>query len=99
MDLSTMLQKVDGHGYQACEEYLDDINLITSNALEYNPNQDTFDRLLRHRACALKDSAHSLIKSQLDLDFEKVRNITAIQIVSRIETREVFSMSYYKITF
>lgn len=76
MDLSTMLQKVDGHEYQTCGEYLEDIDLITSNALEYNPNQDTFDRLIRHRACALKDSAHSLIKSQLDLDFEKVKPIT-----------------------
>lgn len=72
MDLTTMLQKVDGHHYQTCAEYLTDIDLITSNALEYNPNADQLDRLIRHRACALKDFAHSLIKSQLDLDFEKV---------------------------
>ena len=72
MDLTTMLQKVDGHEYQTCAEYLVDIELITSNALEYNPNEDNLDRLIRHRACALKDCAHSLIKSQLDLDFEKV---------------------------
>ena len=67
-----MLQKVDGHEYQTCAEYLLDIELITSNALEYNPNEDNLDRLIRHRACALKDCAHSLIKSELDLDFEKV---------------------------
>ena len=72
MDLSTMLQKIDGHHYQTCGEYLQDIDLITSNALEYNPNGDTFDRTIRHQACALQDCAHSLIKSQLDVDFEKV---------------------------
>lgn len=75
MDLTTMLQKVDGHQYQTCKEYLQDIDLITSNALEYNPNADSLDRLIRHRACALKDCAGSLIKTQLDLDFEKVYRI------------------------
>ena len=78
MDLTTMLQKIDGHQYQTCAEYLLDIDLITSNALEYNPNADNFDRLVRHRACALKDCANSLIKSQLDPDFEKVRSVVPL---------------------
>ena len=78
MDLTTMLHKIDGHQYQTCAEYLRDIDLITSNALEYNPNLDNLDRLIRHRACSLKDCAHSLIKSQLDLDFEKVKNTVAV---------------------
>lgn len=30
------------------------------------------DRLIRHRACALKDTVHAIIKDQLDEDFEKI---------------------------
>lgn len=37
MDLSTMMSKIDLHKYQACKEFLDDIDLICANALEYNP--------------------------------------------------------------
>jgi len=37
MDLSTMMSKIDLHKYQACREFLDDIDLICANALEYNP--------------------------------------------------------------
>ena len=81
-----MLQKIDGHQYQTCAEYLLDIDLITSNALEYNPNEDNFDRLLRHRACALKDCANSLIKSQLDLDFEKVSFVRTCEERAKISS-------------
>lgn len=37
MDLSTMMSKIDLHQYQACKEFLADIDLICANALEYNP--------------------------------------------------------------
>ena len=30
------------------------------------------DRLIRHRACALKDTVHAIIKDELDEDFEKM---------------------------
>ena len=72
MDLSTLLYNIDSHQYSTCTEFLADLDLITTNALEYNPDRDAFDKMLRHRACTLKDMAHSLIKSQLDPEFEKV---------------------------
>lgn len=30
------------------------------------------DRLIRHRACALKDTVHAIIKDELDENFEKI---------------------------
>lgn len=30
------------------------------------------DRQIRHRACALKDTAHAIIRAELDEDFEKL---------------------------
>lgn len=30
------------------------------------------DRLIRHRACALKDTVHAIIRDELDEDFEKI---------------------------
>ena len=74
MDLTTMLHKIDCHQYSTCEQYLADIELITSNALKYNPDRDPMDKLIRHRACELSDMAHSEIKSQLEPEFEKVRS-------------------------
>lgn len=41
MDLSTMMSKIDMHQYQTGKEFLEDVDLICSNALEYNPNKDT----------------------------------------------------------
>jgi hypothetical protein len=72
MDLSTMMQKIDRHHYNTCAQYLLDIDLITSNALKYNPDRDPLDKIIRHRACELRDLAQSLIKSQLEPEFEKV---------------------------
>ena len=40
MDLSSMMTKIDLHQYDAVKQFLDDINLICSNALEYNPDRD-----------------------------------------------------------
>ena len=39
MDLSTMMNKINMHKYTKAREFLDDIDLITSNALEYNPDR------------------------------------------------------------
>lgn len=74
MDLTTILQKINCHQYSTCAQYLADIDLITSNALKYNPDRDPMDKLIRHRACELSDVAHSEIKSQLEPEFEKVNN-------------------------
>lgn len=37
MDLETMMTKVDLHRYECAKDFLDDIELICRNALEYNP--------------------------------------------------------------
>ncbi|KAG9478681.1 hypothetical protein GDO78_012370 [Eleutherodactylus coqui] len=72
MDLSTVISKIDLHKYQTVEEYLKDIDLICSNALEYNPDKDPGDRLIRHRACTLRDATYAIIKQELDEEFEKL---------------------------
>jgi len=40
MDLSTVLSKIDLHQYQTAGDFLKDVDLICSNALEYNPDKD-----------------------------------------------------------
>ncbi|XP_026865284.2 ATPase family AAA domain-containing protein 2 isoform X1 [Electrophorus electricus] len=72
MDLSTVLTKIDLHRYVTVKDFLHDVDLIWKNALEYNPDRDPSDRLIRHRACALKDTVHAIIKDELDEDFEKI---------------------------
>ncbi|XP_044524933.1 ATPase family AAA domain-containing protein 2 [Gracilinanus agilis] len=70
MDLSLVISKIDLHKYLTVKDYLRDIDLICSNALEYNPDRDPGDRLIRHRACTLRDTAYAIIKEELDEDFE-----------------------------
>ncbi|XP_039974151.1 ATPase family AAA domain-containing protein 2-like isoform X2 [Xiphias gladius] len=72
MDLSTVLSKIDLHQYGTVKEFLQDVDLIWQNALEYNPDRDPSDRQIRHRACALKDTVHAIIRDELDEDFEKI---------------------------
>ncbi|XP_053799661.1 ATPase family AAA domain-containing protein 2 [Vidua macroura] len=71
MDLSTVLSKIDMHQYPTARDFLKDIDLICSNALEYNPAKDPGDRLLRHRACALRDTAYSIVREEMDEEFEQ----------------------------
>ena len=40
MDLCKMMSKVDLHKYQTVKQMMCDIDLICSNALEYNPDND-----------------------------------------------------------
>lgn len=40
MDLSTIMMKIDTHKYTVARDFLVDIDLICSNALEYNPDKD-----------------------------------------------------------
>lgn len=70
MDLETMMTKVDLHSYQCAKDFLVDIELICHNALEYNPAKTSADKQIRHRACALRDYAFTLIKNEMDTDFE-----------------------------
>uniref|UniRef100_I3JJY8 ATPase family AAA domain-containing protein 2 n=1 Tax=Oreochromis niloticus TaxID=8128 RepID=I3JJY8_ORENI len=72
MDLSTVISRIDLHQYGTVKEFLQDVDLIWQNALEYNPDRDPSDRQIRHRACALKDTVHAIIKDELDEDFEKL---------------------------
>lgn len=39
MDLETMMTKIDMHCYLCARDFLDDIDLICGNALEYNPDR------------------------------------------------------------
>ncbi|NWS44732.1 ATAD2 protein, partial [Probosciger aterrimus] len=71
MDLSTVLSKIDLHQYLTAGDFLKDIDLICSNALEYNPDKDPGDRLIRHRACILRDTAYSIVREEIDEDFER----------------------------
>uniref|UniRef100_A0A8D3A316 ATPase family AAA domain-containing protein 2 n=1 Tax=Scophthalmus maximus TaxID=52904 RepID=A0A8D3A316_SCOMX len=72
MDLSTVLSKIDLHRYGTAKEFVQDVDLIWQNALEYNPDRDPSDRQIRHRACALKDTVHAIIRDELDENFEKI---------------------------
>ncbi|XP_033920398.1 ATPase family AAA domain-containing protein 2 isoform X2 [Melopsittacus undulatus] len=71
MDLSTILSKIDSHQYLTARDFLKDIDLICSNALEYNPDKDPGGRLIRHRACILRDTAYSIVREEMDEDFKR----------------------------
>ncbi|XP_077070914.1 ATPase family AAA domain-containing protein 2 isoform X2 [Siphateles boraxobius] len=97
MDLSTVLSQIDLHKYETVAAYLHDVDLIWQNALEYNPDRDPSDRLIRHRACALKDTVHAIIRDELDEDFEK----TCLEIresrIKRGSTSSRFTPAYYHV--
>lgn len=46
MDLETMMQKIDLHKYESGKMFLEDVDLICSNALEYNPDKGPSGRCL-----------------------------------------------------
>ncbi|XP_063226724.1 ATPase family AAA domain-containing protein 2-like isoform X2 [Bacillus rossius redtenbacheri] len=77
MDLETMMTKIDLHQYTCAKDFLDDVDLVCQNALAYNPDRDPADKLIRHRACSLRDTAYTLIKAEMNSDFEeKCREIS-----------------------
>lgn len=45
--------------------------LKVNNTLEYNPDNYHEERMIRHRACLLKDFAHEMVERELDPGFEK----------------------------
>ncbi|XP_035862222.1 ATPase family AAA domain-containing protein 2 isoform X3 [Sander lucioperca] len=97
MDLSTVLSKIDLHRYGTVKQFLQDVDLIWQNALEYNPDRDPSDRQIRHRACALKDTVHAIIRDELDEDFEKI----CVEIKASRSTRDCstarFAPSFYHV--
>ncbi|XP_077863535.1 ATPase family AAA domain-containing protein 2-like [Saccoglossus kowalevskii] len=72
MDMSTMMKKIDLHQYCNIKEFLADIDLICANALEYNPDRDPSDKVIRHRACEMKDIAHAIVDSDFNPEFGKL---------------------------
>lgn len=97
MDLSTVLAKIDLHKYGTVKEYLQDVDLIWQNALEYNPDRDPSDRQIRHRACALKDTVHAIIKDELDEDFEKICEEIKVSRSTRGCSTVRFTPSFYHV--
>ncbi|KAM8794611.1 ATPase family AAA domain-containing protein 2-like [Eudromia elegans] len=72
MDLSTIASKIDLHQYLTAGDFLKDIDLICSNALEYNPDREPGGRLIRHRACSLRDVAYAIVKAEMDEELEQL---------------------------
>ncbi|XP_016338700.1 ATPase family AAA domain-containing protein 2-like isoform X3 [Sinocyclocheilus anshuiensis] len=97
MDLSTVHSKIDLHKYETVAAYLQDVDLIWQNALEYNPDRDPSDRLIRHRACALKDTVHAIIRDELDEDFEKTCAEIKESRIRRGSTSSRFTPAYYHV--
>lgn len=89
MDLETMMTKVDLHQYECAKDFLEDIELICHNALEYNPDRTSADKQIRHRACSLRDYAYALIKNEMDSDFEdKCQDISVQRRKRKVKTRD-----------
>uniref|UniRef100_A0A8C9KYL2 Bromo domain-containing protein n=1 Tax=Serinus canaria TaxID=9135 RepID=A0A8C9KYL2_SERCA len=65
MDLLTVLSKIDMHQYLTAKDFLKDIDLICSNALEYKPNKGL------HKAFTLSDTAYSIVRNEMDEGFEQ----------------------------
>ena len=70
MDLEQMMEKIDNCSYETAKDFMIDIELICSNALEYNPNRDSADKQIRHRACSLRDYVRALLDAEMNSDFE-----------------------------
>ncbi|XP_022910734.1 ATPase family AAA domain-containing protein 2-like isoform X2 [Onthophagus taurus] len=89
MDLETMMMKVDFHRYECAKDFLNDIELIVQNALEYNPAKTSADKQIRHRACSLRDYAYTLIKNEMDSDFEdKCQDISKKRVERKASTTQ-----------
>ncbi|XP_035285771.1 ATPase family AAA domain-containing protein 2-like isoform X1 [Anguilla anguilla] len=97
MDLSTVLSNIDLHKYVTVKEFTQDVDLIWQNALEYNPDIDPSDRLIRHRACSLKDTVHAIIKDELDEEFEKICEQIKESRSNRGCSTSRFAPSYYHV--
>ncbi|XP_014667126.1 PREDICTED: ATPase family AAA domain-containing protein 2-like isoform X1 [Priapulus caudatus] len=97
MDLQNMMSKIDTHRFQTVQEFMDDVNLIVTNALEYNPDRDPSDRLIRHRACMLRDTANAIIEAELDPEFERICERIIESRKSRGETPTKNAPNFYRV--
>ncbi|XP_015886890.3 ATPase family AAA domain-containing protein At1g05910 isoform X1 [Ziziphus jujuba] len=64
MDMATLLQHVDSGQYITCSAFLQDVDLIVSNAKVYNGNDYNGARIVS-RAYELRDAVHGML-SQMD---------------------------------
>lgn len=64
MDVATLLQRVDSGQYITCSSFLEDVDLIVTNAKVYNGNDYNGARIVS-RAFELRDAVHGMI-SQMD---------------------------------
>ncbi|GKU91219.1 hypothetical protein SLEP1_g5119 [Rubroshorea leprosula] len=64
MDVATLLQRVDSGQYITCAAFLQDVDLIVTNAREYNGDDYNGSRIVS-RAVELRDVVHGMI-SQMD---------------------------------
>ncbi|XP_065176729.1 ATPase family AAA domain-containing protein 2-like [Sycon ciliatum] len=71
IDLEQVMQSIDAHKYTSGGAWLNDIELIASNCIEYNPRTNPRGKALRHRAFTLRDVASSLIDLEMKKEFEE----------------------------
>ncbi|XP_040993083.1 ATPase family AAA domain-containing protein At1g05910 [Juglans microcarpa x Juglans regia] len=64
MDMATLLQRVDSGQYITCSAFLQDVDLIVSNAKAYNGDDYNGARIVS-RAYELRDAVHGML-SQMD---------------------------------
>ncbi|KAK4391207.1 ATPase family AAA domain-containing protein [Sesamum angolense] len=64
MDIATLLQRVDSGKYITCKSFLEDFDLILSNAKKYNGDDYNGARIVS-RAYELRDAVHGML-SQMD---------------------------------
>nr|XP_034900814.1 ATPase family AAA domain-containing protein At1g05910-like [Populus alba] len=64
MDMATMLQRVDSGQYITCSGFLQDIDLIVTNAKVYNGDDYNGARIVS-RGYELRDAVHGML-SQMD---------------------------------
>lgn len=58
MDLETMMTKIDMNCYLCAREFLDDIDLICRNALEYNPDR-LVNRIVPRAYVRVEENSHT----------------------------------------
>ncbi|KAL0437973.1 UNVERIFIED_CONTAM: ATPase family AAA domain-containing protein [Sesamum latifolium] len=64
MDIATLLQRVDSGNYITCKSFLEDFDLILTNAKKYNGDDYNGARIVS-RAYELRDAVHGML-SQMD---------------------------------
>ncbi|KAL0360102.1 UNVERIFIED_CONTAM: ATPase family AAA domain-containing protein [Sesamum radiatum] len=64
MDIATLLQRVDSGKYITCQSFLEDFDLILTNAKKYNGDDYNGARIVS-RAYELRDAVHGML-SQMD---------------------------------